>query len=133
MPQPARHLSVSINRPLAEVYAYARQPQNLVHWASGLAESLQFEYGKWLVKSPTGTLQMRFSEPNVHGILDHWLTTPEGLEIYVPMRAIANQHGTEIVFTLFRTPGMTDERFEHDSAWVERDLATLKRVLENPS
>ena len=34
------------------------------------------------------------------------------------------------MFTLLRTPGMADEAFAADAAAVERDLITLKALLE---
>lgn len=34
------------------------------------------------------------------------------------------------MLTLFRQPGMSDEAFRNDAGWVERDLLTLKRLLE---
>jgi hypothetical protein len=35
-----------------------------------------------------------------------------------------------VVFTLRRSPGMTDAEFERDTALVTGDLALLKEVLE---
>jgi hypothetical protein len=46
------------------------------------------------------------------------------------MRVIANGEGSEVLFTLFRTAGMSDAQFAADAQWVERDLAELKRFLE---
>jgi hypothetical protein len=46
------------------------------------------------------------------------------------MRVVANATGAEVMFTLLRTPEMTDEIFAEDAAAVERDLAALKALLE---
>jgi hypothetical protein len=35
-----------------------------------------------------------------------------------------------VQFTLFRVPGMTDEKFAADAQWVERDLGKLKALVE---
>src|SRR5882724_7166277 len=51
-------------------------------------------------------------------------------DLYIPMRVLSNASGFELVFTLFRLPGMTDEKFSADAEWVMRDLAAAKRVLE---
>jgi len=48
----------------------------------------------------------------------------------VPMRAVPNGEGSEIIFTLFKQPGMTEKQFHKDQGMVEQDLATLKQVLE---
>jgi hypothetical protein len=55
---------------------------------------------------------------------------PSGVEVYIPMRVVANGEGSEVIFTLFRTPGMSDESLERDIDWVTGDLATLKELLE---
>jgi len=36
-----------------------------------------------------------------------------------------------VVFTLFRQPGVTAARFNEDAEAVEKDLRTLKRLLES--
>jgi hypothetical protein len=38
---------------------------------------------------------------------------------------------TEVQFTLFRVPGMNDEKFAADAEWVMRDLSKLKELLES--
>ena len=38
--------------------------------------------------------------------------------------------GSEVVFHLRRSPGMTDEEWERDTAAVVADLGRLKAVLE---
>jgi hypothetical protein len=55
------------------------------------------------------------------------VVTP-GVEVYVPLRVVANGDGSEL--TLFRQPQMSDDKFEADTEWVQRDLATLKQLLE---
>jgi hypothetical protein len=36
-----------------------------------------------------------------------------------------------VIFILFRQPNTSDEKFAEDAAWVQKDLRTLKDVLEN--
>lgn len=45
------------------------------------------------------------------------------------MRAVANGDGTEVIFTLFRQPGMDEAIWARDEEWVKRDLERLKQVL----
>ena len=63
-------------------------------------------------------------------MLDHWVYPQPGVEIYIPVRVLSNGSRCELVFTLFRLPGMIDEQFSADAEWVMRDLAAAKRVLE---
>jgi hypothetical protein len=45
-------------------------------------------------------------------------------------RWAAGLSGSEVVFTLLRKPGITDDQLAEDARFIERDLATLKRLLE---
>ncbi len=110
----SRTLTVRIERPLTDVYAFLADPKNFARWAAGL--DLEQE--------------IRFTEPNPFGIADHTVVLPGGQEVYVPMRAIRNGTGTEVLFTLFRQPEMTDAELDRDAEAVRADLVTLKRVLE---
>ena len=72
---------------------------------------------------------MRFAERNTLGVLDHHVAAP-GMEVYVPVRVIPNGSGSEVLFTLFRQPDMSDEQYAADTAMVERDLRALTELLE---
>jgi hypothetical protein len=75
-------------------------------------------------------VKVRFAPRNDLGVLDHYITLPTGVVIYVPLRVIPNSSGSELTFTLFRQPGMTDQKFQEDAEWVLRDLTKLKDILE---
>ena len=127
---PSRNLSVSINRNAKDVYDFVRIPENFPRRASGLGKSLNKVKGEWIAETPEGPVKVRFTERNEFGILDHWVSPKPGLQIYIPMRVIANGSGSELIFTLFRLPDMSDEKFTADAEWVMRDLTTLKSLLE---
>jgi hypothetical protein len=55
---------------------------------------------------------------------------PSGEIVYNPMRVIADGSSCEVVFTLRRRPGLSDEDFRADTDAVAADLTRLKRVLE---
>jgi hypothetical protein len=38
---------------------------------------------------------------------------------------------SEVIFTVFRLPGMSEEQYNNDIRMVLTDLAELKRVLED--
>jgi hypothetical protein len=131
MPMSQAHtLSVSINLNSTAAYAFLCQPQNFPKWASGLCMSIKQVDDEWIAETPQGPLKVRFTAPNDFGVLDHYVIPAPGVEIYVPMRVIANGTGCELVFTLFRQPDMSDAKFAEDIAWVERDLTAVKALLE---
>ena len=76
---------------------------------------------------------MKFAPPNDFGILDHEVTLETGQTFQNPMRVIPNGEGSECFFTLIRQERMSDEEFANDKATIERDLKTLKDILENES
>jgi hypothetical protein len=125
-------VSVGIERPLPEVYAFASVPENLPRWASGLGSSLErASDGTWVAETPEGRATVRFSEPNGFGVLDHTVILAPGVEIHVPLRVVANgDAGSEVLLTLFRQPGVSDEEFAADAGWVLKDLRALKALLE---
>jgi len=46
------------------------------------------------------------------------------------MRVFPNNDGSELVFTLYRRPDVSDQEFAEDARLVEKDLANLKTLLE---
>jgi hypothetical protein len=75
-------------------------------------------------------MRFRFVPPNELGVLDHHVELPDGQEVLNPMRVVPNGAGSEVIFTLFQRPGMSDEEFARDARTVETDLRKLKSVLE---
>lgn len=126
----ARHISVSIHRSPQDVYAFASNVENLPRWASGLGGSIRNVEGEWIADGPLGAVKIRFAAPNELGVLDHDVVLPSGEAVHNPMRVVPNGTGSELTFTLFRRPDVTDEQLERDAEWVQRDLRKLKDLLE---
>jgi polyketide cyclase/dehydrase/lipid transport protein len=126
-----RKLAVCIDRPAAEAYEFLSAPENFPKWASGLAGSLRKAGDDWIAETPEGRVTVCFSERNSHGVLDHSVTLPRGMTVYVPLRVVPRGSGCELVLTLFRQPDMTDDKFAADAEWVMRDLDAARRILEN--
>ncbi len=126
----AKHISVSIERRAAEVYEFASNPENLPRWAGGLSGSIKNVDDEWIAEAPMGTVKVNFAEKNKFGILDHDVTLSSGTKFYNPMRVFPNNDGSEVVFTLYRLAGMSDQKFADDAGSVERDLNKLKTLLE---
>lgn len=126
-------ISVFIAAPPARVYGFASDPANLPVWVPSFCKSVARCGDEWVVESPLGRAVFSFAPPNEYGVLDHTVTLSDGTRFFNPMRVIANGAGSEVMFTLFRHAGMSDEQFRGDAALVRSDLETLRRVVEGTS
>lgn len=132
MTYPVKNISVTINQPAQKVYEFTSNPENLSLWAAGLSSStLKKSGGNWIAKSPMGTVRINFSPRNAFGVMDHDVTLPSGEINHNPFRVISNGNGSEVIFTLFHLPRMSDEEFKDDSEMVFKDLKKLKQILES--
>lgn len=109
---PSTTISVQIAREPAAVYAFVAALGNFPTWATTFCQSI------------------RIAPENCLGVLDHYVTPAAGETLYVPLRVVANGSGSEVLFTLFRLPGVSDESYAADAALVRQDLTTLKVLLE---
>ncbi len=126
----SKTLSISIACPPGKVYEFVSNPENLPKWAKGLGTSARKHGADWIVDTPQGPVKVRFADKNKFGVLDQYVTTASGVEVYVPLRVLSNGPGSEVIFTLFRLPEMSDEKYADDMKLVEQDLRALKDILE---
>lgn len=126
----SRTLSVRIDRDLRDVYDFVSLPENFPRWATGLGTSIAKVNDEWIAQTSHGPMTVRFTERNAFGVLDHYVGSAPDAEVSIPMRVIRNGSGSELILTVFRALGTTDNAFAEDVAWVERDLQALKALLE---
>ena len=131
----SRHVSIWIDVAPEVVYEFAADPQTWPRWAAGLAEGgLRRSADGWVADSPLGVVTVEFAPPNAFGVLDHVVRMPSGEQVYNPFRVVPGGVGEaacEVVFSVRRRPGMTDEEFSADAAAVAADLSTLKGLVES--
>ena len=123
-------LNITINRDSKDVYNFVSDLQNLPKWAKTFFLYIKKEGDKWQAITLLGEVKITMTPQNAFGILDHFIYPKPDVEIYVPMRVVANGKGSEVIFTLFREPDMSDSQFVQDQKWVREDLETLKKVME---
>jgi hypothetical protein len=85
---------------------------------------------EWIVDTPQGQTKINIAKRNDFGILDQFVTLPSGIEIFVPMRVVKNDDGSEIMLTVFQTLDMSEKKYIEDTRLVEKDLENLKNLLE---
>jgi uncharacterized protein YndB with AHSA1/START domain len=127
----SRIISLSIDRPVKEVFRFFSEPRNFAQWASLTGHRFEHRGGRdWLADTAAGPRIIRFIEPNEYGVLDH-AVFPEGEEpVFGPMRVVANEEGTLLTYSFFRRPDLSDEKFESTVEWITTDLMTAKTLLE---
>jgi hypothetical protein len=130
-PLKVQYISITINRSFDEVNDYLSVPANFEQWAAGLGKGFRQVSGEWVFEAGESIAKIRFSDKNPFGVADHYVYPQPDVEIYVPMRVVPNEDGSEVIFTLFRQPEMTDKQFADDQAAVRRDLERLKAILES--
>jgi hypothetical protein len=131
---PAQIIHISIERDWQDVYAFASQPHNMMRWASGLAAGLRQDGEDWIGDDgPLGEIRIRFAPSNPYGVIDHDVTLADGTSVMNSLRVVCNGTGAEVMFTLLRQPGMSDDALASDAAHIARDLKALKILLESES
>lgn len=123
----ARTLSITVARDWRALYEALWQPESFPLWASGLSTSpLEPDGDAWKAQGPEGPIRIRFTGHNAFGVMDHRAELQDGRVVHVPMRVVANGEGAEVMLTLYRQPGMSEDAFRRDQDWVRRDLQHLR-------
>jgi hypothetical protein len=120
------HVSVSIDRPPREVYAFAADVGNLPRWAIGLGTSFRREGDALVAEGPLGTVEVRFDPRNDLGVLDHKVVLGSGRAVLNAMRVVPNGDGSEVTFMVVRQLETSDAEFAADCAAVVQDLRRLE-------
>ncbi len=127
---PSQTVSLTIPRNWVDLYETIWKPDYFPKWATGLSQSSLVQEGiYWKANGPEGVVKIRFTDHNAFGVMDHYVDTGFGKEVYVPMRVVANQEGADVLITVFRQPLVSEEKFAQDVAWIKRDLQTLHTLL----
>ncbi|WP_243839019.1 SRPBCC family protein [Aeromicrobium yanjiei] len=126
----SRHIARTIDRDADTVYLYASDPRHLPDWAAGLSTTISLVDGQWVAESDLGRITVELADDNPFGVLDHTVVLPDGTRVHNPLRVVPNGEGCDVVFSLFRLPGVDEAAFEADAAAVAADLETLKSVVE---
>ncbi|MGM9482270.1 SRPBCC family protein [Roseateles sp. NT4] len=132
MPREIKVVSTTVAAPASQVYEFASRRENLHLWASGLASAdVEQEGDHWVVTgSPMGRIEIRMAPRNDFGVLDHDVTTPDGVTTHNAFRVTPVDEGCALTFVVLRTAGASDEDLERDAAHVLKDLRALKGLVE---
>lgn len=121
-------LSLAIHRNWVDLYETIWKPEFFPKWTSGLGR-LEPDGNGWKGRGPQGAVKVRFTEHNPFCIMDHYIDSGYSKEIFVPMRIVANEEGSQVLLTIFRQPLLSDEKFTQELESVKRDLQALHTLL----
>lgn len=133
----------AVDRRVDDVMAVGADLERLPEWARGFASGVERAVRRppegetgpgrevWLVDAPFGRVEVEFSIDINRGILDHDVTMPDGSVVHNRLRVEPREHGCELVFTVQRLPGMTDEQWRADAQAVADDLRRLALLCES--
>ena len=119
-----------VDRSLAEVMSVAADLTRLPEWALGFAAGAEPDGTAWVIDAPFGRVRAEFAIDIERGILDHDVTMPDGTAVHNRLRVEPRPGGSELVFTVVRQPGMSDEQLSADVAAVAADLRRLAELCE---
>lgn len=122
-----------INRPYQEVYDFLVEPLNFLQWAANVGSEMKPLGGReYQVEVSTGPMAIRFSEPNKYGVLDYVGRKPDAKEgVITQVRLYPNGEGSDLAYTMWQRPNVSDEQFVSDEVWLRSDLERLKTLLES--
>ena len=125
-------ISLSIDYPYEDAYRFLANPLNYGEWAAVDRDTFRpLGDGDWAAMTNFGGMRhFRFTPPNSFGVLDHAVFVPGEQLLWTPMRIMPNQEGTELTFTFYQRPGMSEEEFTSAIEWITTDFLTLKTLLE---
>ena len=129
----SRDITTPLHRRYADVYGFLAEPTNFALWGGTEPDTEMKHLGgsDYLVVLPSGRRVMRFTPLNDFGVLDYQVFMEgETNGPVTPVRIHPNQDGSEIVFTWFQRPGVSDEQFESEAEWAYSDLLRMKAYIE---
>jgi hypothetical protein len=128
-------VTVTIDAPLATVAADLADPTTHHEWATEFFAGpvRPGEPGEFVARVPMmgGEVRHKIDADAERGILDLYFaphSAPYGPPI--PVRLVPNGDGVDVLWTLARFPGVSDQAWQQGLASMARELAALKRRHE---
>jgi hypothetical protein len=123
-----RTATVVLSAPKAAVFEYLSRVENLPGWATEFARELRVEDGDAVVVNGLGEFHVAFRSDPDTGVIDMYAgPTPDAMSLF-PTRVVELAPGrSAYTFTMFQTPGVSDELFfaQHES--LLRELDNVRR------
>jgi hypothetical protein len=120
--------AVSIAAPPELVLDLLSNARSLPRWAPAFAQSVEPAGHDWLINPGAGQFSVRLVVSREHGVVD--ITRPGDPSRGARMRVLANEGGSEFVFTLIFPPGASDDAVVGQMIAVEAELSAVRDICE---
>jgi hypothetical protein len=124
----SRTVTAVLDAPKDEVFAYLSRLENLPKWASEFARELKYEGGRAKVVNGLGEFFFSIDADQETGVIDMYAGPTERELGLFPTRVVELSGGVSVYsFTMFQTPGMSDELFESQYQSLLREFENIRR------
>jgi hypothetical protein len=120
--------AISIDAPPEVVLDLVSDVRSLPRWAPEFAESVEPAGEDWLITTGTGQFSVRLEVSRKYGVVD--ITRPGDPARGARMRVLANEGGSEFLFTLIFPPGASDDAVARQMTTVEAELKAVRDICE---
>ncbi len=119
-----------LHAPKESVFSFLSNVENLPKWATIFCRELKIVDGKCKVVTPSGELFFEMVSDKKTGVIDMFAGTNERQMGIFPVRVIDLSNGAcVILFTMFQTPGMSDEQFVAQYQSLLEEFENIKRIF----
>ena len=122
-----RTVTAVLDAPEDDVFDYLSRIENLPDWATDFARELKYDSGKAKVVNGLGEFFFKIDADPETGVIDMYAGTTEDELALFPTRVVGLGHGRSAYsFTMFKAPGMPDERFESQYRSLMREFDNIR-------
>jgi len=122
----SRTITFSVNRKTAETFdAILNIPPKMI------PDAIKSNDGWWSFTTLRGPAKLKFHENRQLGILDYQFVDNEA-KWNVPMRVISNGNDSEVITTIIKPDGISDQSFDERVIEIEKIMESMKQIIERP-
>ncbi|MGK3994841.1 kynureninase [Sorangium sp. So ce1024] len=112
------------------VFEVVSDPAQIPRWAVHFCSSVRADGDALWATTPRGEVRFAVRADRALGVVDFGHLGADGAWRYSPTRVMPVEGGAVYLYTFFRRPGISEERFEAMRREMEEELALLKRLVE---
>src|ERR1051325_10429921 len=130
----SRTVTVVLDAPSDEVFAFLSRVENLPLWATDFARELKYVDGAARVVNALGEFLFRIDADPATGVIDMFAGPREDEMALFPTRVVPLGGGrSAYTFTMFKAPEMPDDLFESQHRSLEREFDNIRSRFAAPA